>query len=181
MTVVDDRQVQPPVGGNGRLEVLHERDQWPAEGIVVESNTAAELQEVAQENCGDVHSDAPRKRIRPLIVSSISRSGKALSPMIAARTDLGEEFLGRVNSTVRRFGDRPESGSLGRGSGSVAVVASLRAADGFVDDLASDHDQLVMLVLAQRAQPSQRLVLGAAGAAHENAHRSVDDAPRLQC
>ena len=95
MTVVDDRQVQPAVGGHSRLETLHERDQRRSEGIV-ESNTAAELQKVTQENCGEVHSDAPKKRIRPLIVSSLSRSGKALIPMMAAPTDLEGKLFRRV-------------------------------------------------------------------------------------
>ena len=67
------------------METLDQRDQRCTEGIVVKSDMAAELQEITQESCGKVHSDAPRKRIRPLIVSSISRSGKALSPMTAAQ------------------------------------------------------------------------------------------------
>ena len=85
MTVVDDRQMEPAEGGNSCLEVLHERDQGPAEGIVVESHTPAEPEKVTQEGCGDVHSEAPKKRIRPLMVSNMSRSGKALIPMIAAK------------------------------------------------------------------------------------------------
>ena len=65
------------------------------------------------------------------------------------------------------------------GPESVAVVASLGAADGFVDDLARDDGQLAMLVLAQGAQPGQCVVLAAAAATHDDAHRSVDEPSRL--
>jgi len=63
---------------------------------------------------------------------------------------------------------------------SAAVAAGLSAADGVVDDLASNDRQLVMLVLAQGTQPGQCLVLGAAAPTHHDADRPVDNASRLQ-
>lgn len=55
--------------------------------LVVEVYAAGEVEKVAQQGCGQIHSWAPRKRIRPLIVSVACRSGEALVPMIAAQTD----------------------------------------------------------------------------------------------
>ena len=94
MTVVDDRQVEPTIGGDSRSEALNEGDQRCTECIVVKADAAAELQKVAQESCGDVHSYAPRKRIRPLIVSRLSVRQAAEPDDRSPKRILEEGFLG---------------------------------------------------------------------------------------
>jgi hypothetical protein len=66
------------------------------------------------------------------------------------------------------------------GAGSIALLASLRAADGLLDDVSSNDLQLLMLVLAQSTQPGHRLALGATRPTHQDADRPVDHAARLQ-
>jgi hypothetical protein len=65
MIVVDDRQMQPTTGGDRRAQSGNERGQRDFKGMVLLSDAAAEPQQVTQERCGEVHIEAPRKRILP--------------------------------------------------------------------------------------------------------------------
>jgi hypothetical protein len=78
----------------------------------------------------------------------------------------------------------PESGvdeaSAAPVKGSIALVASLTAADNFLDDLSSDDLQLLILVLANSTQPGHRLARSDTRPTHHNADRPVDHAAGLQ-
>ena len=78
------RQVHPTIGLHSRAQRGHEGSQAGAKPVLVQFDAAAEIEEVAKQGCGEIHSDAPRKRIRPLIESSTGRFSKALIPMTAA-------------------------------------------------------------------------------------------------
>ena len=84
LIVFNHRQVHPTVGRHSRAQRGHEGSHAGAKLVLVEFDAAAEMEEVAKQGCGGIHSDAPRKRIRPLIESSTVRFSKALIPMTAA-------------------------------------------------------------------------------------------------
>ena len=84
LAAFNHRQVHPTVGRHSRAQRGHEGSQAGAKLVLVEFDAAAEIEEVAKQSCGEIHSDAPRKRIRPLIESSTGRFSKALIPMTAA-------------------------------------------------------------------------------------------------
>ena len=73
-----------------------------------------------------------------------------------------------------------DEGSAAPVEGSIALVASLSAADGLLDDLSSNDLHLLMLVLAESAQPDHRFALGAPRPTHQDADRPVDHAAGLQ-
>jgi hypothetical protein len=64
--------------------------------------------------------------------------------------------------------------------GSIAPVASLTVADGFLDDLSSNDLQLLILVLANSTHPGHSLARSDTRPTHHNAHRPVDHATGLQ-
>ena len=78
------RQVHPTIGLHSRAQRGHEGSQAGAKPVLVRFDAAAEIEEIAKQGCGEIHSDAPRKRIRPLIESSTARFSKPLTPMTAA-------------------------------------------------------------------------------------------------
>lgn len=82
--IANHRQVHPTIGLHSRAQRGHEGSQAGAKPVLVQFDAAAEIEEVAKQGCGEIHSDAPRKRIRPLIESSTGRFSKALIPMTAA-------------------------------------------------------------------------------------------------
>ena len=84
LVAFNHRQVHPTVGRHRRAQRGYEGSQAGAKLVLVEFDAAAEMEEVAKQGCGEIHSDAPRKRIRPLIESSTGRSSKPLIPMTAA-------------------------------------------------------------------------------------------------
>ena len=67
-----------------------------------------------------------------------------------------------------------------RPEGSIALVASLSAAGGLLDDLSSNDLELLRLAPAQSTQPGHRLALGATRPTHHDADRPVDHAAGLQ-
>jgi hypothetical protein len=73
-----------------------------------------------------------------------------------------------------------DEGSAAPVKGSIAVLASLSAADGLLDDPSSNDLQLLMLALAQSTQPGHPLAPGATSPTHQDADRPVDHAARLQ-
>ncbi len=73
-----------------------------------------------------------------------------------------------------------DEGSAAPGDGSIALLASLSAADGLLEDLSSNDLQLLTLVLAQSTQPGHRLALAATHPTHQDADCPVDHAARLQ-
>ena len=79
----------------------HEGSQAGAKLVLVEFDAAADGGEASR--AGTV-SDAPRKRIRPLIESSTGRSSKPLIPMTAADTDQdGESRVNHESTPARRL------------------------------------------------------------------------------
>jgi hypothetical protein len=80
-------------------------------------------------------------------MSSICRSGKALSPMTAAKTDRIEVSWPRQSRLYAHL-TADQNRKAWMCVRSVAAVASLSAADGLVDDVPSHHDQLATFVLA---------------------------------
>ena len=80
----NQREGHPTVGRDSRAQRGHQGSQAGAKLVLVEFDAAAEMEEVAKQGCGEIHSDAPRKRIRPLIESSTGRFSKPLIPMTAA-------------------------------------------------------------------------------------------------
>jgi hypothetical protein len=55
----------------------------------VKSDAIGKLGKLIEQRCGDIHAVAPKKRIRPLIVSLTCWFGKSPRPMTAADTDHG--------------------------------------------------------------------------------------------
>ena len=76
LVVFNNRQEHPTVGRHSRAQRVHEGSHSGAKLVLVEFDAAAEMEEVAKQGCGGIHSDAPRKRIRPLIESSTVRFSK---------------------------------------------------------------------------------------------------------
>src|SRR5215218_10314765 len=68
---------------------------------------------------------------------------------------------------------RPEHPSIR----SCAAMAGLCSTHRLVDDVLSHRDELVMITLAHRPQPLQRLLICPAAPAHHDADRPIDDAP----
>jgi hypothetical protein len=96
LAAFNHRQVHPTVGRHSRAQRGHEGSEAGTKLILVEFDAAAEIEEVAKQSCGEIHSDAPRKRIRPLIESSTNRFSKALITMTAAEN--GQDGESRVNN-----------------------------------------------------------------------------------
>ena len=69
LAVPDDGELKSTIGTDRSAELPHESLQRGLERASGEADAVGEFGEVAEKRCGDVHSVAPRKRIRPLIVS----------------------------------------------------------------------------------------------------------------
>src|SRR5215212_2009681 len=90
LAVADDGELKSTIGTDRSAEPPHESLQRSLEQASVEAAAVGKFAEVAEQRCGDLHSVAPRKRIRPLIVYYAFWLSKSPAPMAAAvRTRVG--------------------------------------------------------------------------------------------
>ena len=94
-------------------------------------------------------------------------SGHRLMPtdaITAGRLHSGSVMSVKQVPTTSNHG--VDEGGAAPVKGSIALLASLRAADGLLEDPSSNDLQLLMLVLAQSTQPGHRLARGATCPTH---------------
>ena len=100
--------------------------------------------------------------------------GKSPRPLAAAARTGESDSRVNIDCTPRRR-RRPNQRRF-----SALTVPGSRPSDGLVHDLAGYLRQLAMLLLAQRTQPFEGLMLGAAAPAHHDSDSPVNDAANFQ-